>query len=355
MKIHVVQDNETLWTISQKYGVSLDAIIAANTQIANPDMIMPGMKIRIPGDSSSKQHQQQQQQSLPKKQQQVQQQQIQQPQPSQKDKKQWLPNIKEDDDKKWESLKKEMPSLPLTFHTKEPIIPPKEPKFPPKEQKLPPKDKTYEMEALWQQQDTYLKPAPSMKQPKEPKTFKTDNLPSTPTPQTPSYNLPATPTPSYSQSVTETPKPTSQTSPTSYQPSQAQPQLAMQQPHVHQPIYQSDGCGPQGNNQVMWPQHQQTPNMHYPGCPPNPYDYMSQNLSPYGHGGWNPNMMTGLQQPTQSFGSPSANPGQMMPMQGYGSMNPMASPYSMNQPYYQQPYSSAPNLNDCGCGSRDEQ
>ncbi|GAE92590.1 YRBA protein [Gracilibacillus boraciitolerans JCM 21714] len=117
MKIHVVQKDETLWKIAQKYGVSLDEVIKANSQISNPDMIMPGMKIKIPTASDNKK-----QQVSPgnKKQQQV------APSTDKKDKQelkpqnQILPSIEEDEEKKWEPLKKEMPALPIHFNKQQP-------------------------------------------------------------------------------------------------------------------------------------------------------------------------------------------------------------------------------------------
>ncbi|WP_153736635.1 SafA/ExsA family spore coat assembly protein [Aquibacillus halophilus] len=51
MKIHVVQRGETLWEISQKYGVDFEELKAMNTHLSNPDMIMPGMKIKVPTTS----------------------------------------------------------------------------------------------------------------------------------------------------------------------------------------------------------------------------------------------------------------------------------------------------------------
>lgn len=48
MKIHVVQKGETLWKIAQKYGVDFEQVKQLNTQLSNPDMVMPGMKIKIP-------------------------------------------------------------------------------------------------------------------------------------------------------------------------------------------------------------------------------------------------------------------------------------------------------------------
>lgn len=51
MRIHIVQKGDILFDIAKKYGVSLDAIISLNPQLSSPDMIMPGMKIKIPTDS----------------------------------------------------------------------------------------------------------------------------------------------------------------------------------------------------------------------------------------------------------------------------------------------------------------
>ena len=44
-----VVSGDTLWDIAQAKGVSLEALIAANPQIANPDLIYPGDRITIPG------------------------------------------------------------------------------------------------------------------------------------------------------------------------------------------------------------------------------------------------------------------------------------------------------------------
>ncbi len=48
MKIHVVRKGDTLYEISQKYGVDMDVLLAANPQIEDPDVLMIGQKIRIP-------------------------------------------------------------------------------------------------------------------------------------------------------------------------------------------------------------------------------------------------------------------------------------------------------------------
>lgn len=45
---YTVQNNDTLYLIAQKYGVSLGSLIQTNPQIANPDVIWQGMGIRIP-------------------------------------------------------------------------------------------------------------------------------------------------------------------------------------------------------------------------------------------------------------------------------------------------------------------
>ncbi|MGM8364700.1 SafA/ExsA family spore coat assembly protein [Virgibacillus sp. W0181] len=53
MKIHIVQKGDTLWEISKEYGVDFEELKQTNSHISSPDMIMPGMKIKIP--SSTKQ------------------------------------------------------------------------------------------------------------------------------------------------------------------------------------------------------------------------------------------------------------------------------------------------------------
>ncbi|PYE44424.1 LysM peptidoglycan-binding domain-containing protein [Paenibacillus barcinonensis] len=48
MKIHMVKKGDTLYLLSQKYNVALDTLIAANPQIADPDKLDIGMKVKIP-------------------------------------------------------------------------------------------------------------------------------------------------------------------------------------------------------------------------------------------------------------------------------------------------------------------
>ncbi|MEC5422054.1 SafA/ExsA family spore coat assembly protein [Virgibacillus sp. C22-A2] len=51
MRIHIVQKGDTLWEISKKYGVDFEQVKQLNSHLSSPDMIMPGMKIKIPGSS----------------------------------------------------------------------------------------------------------------------------------------------------------------------------------------------------------------------------------------------------------------------------------------------------------------
>ncbi|PRS44151.1 hypothetical protein C6W19_00005, partial [Bacillus sp. RJGP41] len=53
MKIHIVQKGDTLWKLAKKYGVSFEELKKVNAQLSNPDMMMPGMKIKIPGTSGA--------------------------------------------------------------------------------------------------------------------------------------------------------------------------------------------------------------------------------------------------------------------------------------------------------------
>jgi len=50
---YTVRRGDTLWDIARAHGVSLPALIAANPQIANPDLILPGQQIHLPGGARS--------------------------------------------------------------------------------------------------------------------------------------------------------------------------------------------------------------------------------------------------------------------------------------------------------------
>lgn len=56
MKIHIVQKGDTLWKIAKQYNVDFEQLKRLNTQLSNPEMIMPGMKIKIPSQSSPAKH-----------------------------------------------------------------------------------------------------------------------------------------------------------------------------------------------------------------------------------------------------------------------------------------------------------
>ena len=51
MKIHIVQQGDTLWKIAKKYNVDFEQLKSMNTHLSDPDYIMPGMKIKIPSES----------------------------------------------------------------------------------------------------------------------------------------------------------------------------------------------------------------------------------------------------------------------------------------------------------------
>lgn len=46
--IYTVQPGDTMFLIAQRFGVSLDALIAANPQLPNPGLIFPGQQICVP-------------------------------------------------------------------------------------------------------------------------------------------------------------------------------------------------------------------------------------------------------------------------------------------------------------------
>lgn len=47
-RTYIVKKGDTLWGIAKRYGVTLSALIAANPQIKNPNLIYPGNEVRIP-------------------------------------------------------------------------------------------------------------------------------------------------------------------------------------------------------------------------------------------------------------------------------------------------------------------
>jgi uncharacterized YkwD family protein/spore coat assembly protein SafA len=49
---YTVSGQDTMWTISQKTRVSLASLIQANPQVANPNIIWPGMRLNIPNSSA---------------------------------------------------------------------------------------------------------------------------------------------------------------------------------------------------------------------------------------------------------------------------------------------------------------
>ena len=46
---HTVRRGDTLWAVARQTGVSLRALIAANPQIENPNLIIPGQTVHLPG------------------------------------------------------------------------------------------------------------------------------------------------------------------------------------------------------------------------------------------------------------------------------------------------------------------
>src|SRR5699024_8675693 len=51
LKIHIVQKGDTLWEIAKKYNVDFEEMKQINSQLSSPDMIMPGMKVKIPSST----------------------------------------------------------------------------------------------------------------------------------------------------------------------------------------------------------------------------------------------------------------------------------------------------------------
>jgi spore coat assembly protein SafA len=50
-KVYIVKPGDSLWTIAQKFNTSVDAILKANPEIKDPNLIYPGQRIIIPSVS----------------------------------------------------------------------------------------------------------------------------------------------------------------------------------------------------------------------------------------------------------------------------------------------------------------
>ncbi|PEL10187.1 LysM domain-containing protein, partial [Bacillus sp. AFS017336] len=48
MRIHIVLKGDTLKSIAQKYNTEYEELVKLNAQLSNPNMIYPGMKIKVP-------------------------------------------------------------------------------------------------------------------------------------------------------------------------------------------------------------------------------------------------------------------------------------------------------------------
>src|SRR5690625_811821 len=106
LKIHIVRKGDTLWEIAKQYGVDFEELKKSNPQLSSPDMIMPGMKIKIPSGTKSVKKET----AMPKE--------TKVPVPKKETAKK-APIIKEDDHEKPKEVKMEIPKKHV------PTIPPK--------------------------------------------------------------------------------------------------------------------------------------------------------------------------------------------------------------------------------------
>ena len=113
MKIHIVQKGDTLWNLAKKYGVSFEEVKQLNAQLADPDQIMPGMKIKIPTNTKQVQKQPTNDKTM---------------HPYKDTTKKAQPVIQEDDVKKTIPTKKQMPEKMMMKHEKM-MMKPEKPKM----------------------------------------------------------------------------------------------------------------------------------------------------------------------------------------------------------------------------------
>ncbi|GAB3050307.1 SafA/ExsA family spore coat assembly protein [Virgibacillus ainsalahensis] len=113
MKIHIVQKGDTLWEISKSYGVDFEQVKELNSHLSSPDMIMPGMKIKIPASSKTVKKESMPIKEAPKKE-------VKQPYKDMSPKP--MPVLEEDDKEKPKAVKPEMPVQPLPQMPIQPIM-----------------------------------------------------------------------------------------------------------------------------------------------------------------------------------------------------------------------------------------
>lgn len=291
LKIHIVQKDETLWKIAQKYGVSLDELIANNTHISNPDQIMPGMKIKIPytkhshSDKSNKKEK------------------------KHKPKQTTMPPVQEDEQINYAPLEKEMPALPMHFY------PQTQPQLP--SQSLPNISHEDDWDKMEYEKETSYPKAMDGQYKGEKHHMKPQQMHPMP------YPAPQSPSMEHSQHV---PSPCHQ------------PQ---HMPHFHGMHHAPAGCQPNhfhmGSGQHPYSNHMA------PYGYGNPQAPMQQPMMPNNVAGAQqmmPNYAAGAQ---QMMPPPGMNPGMSPPgMQQY------------QQPAYSSPYHQQ-NFGDCGCGGPREE
>ncbi|WP_285851328.1 SafA/ExsA family spore coat assembly protein [Sporosarcina aquimarina] len=54
VNVHIVVKGDTLWKIARQYGISFEELKKVNAHLANPDYIVPGMKIFLPEGKGTK-------------------------------------------------------------------------------------------------------------------------------------------------------------------------------------------------------------------------------------------------------------------------------------------------------------
>lgn len=306
MKIHIVQQGDTLWKLAKKYDVDFEQLKAVNNHLSNPDVIMPGMKIKIPtGGVPVKKQTIKKEQPVQVKEQpiQVKEQPIQmKEQPKAKE----MPLPKKEEVKVPEEIKKPEPIIqqPIAQPPQQPIT---------QEQYLQNMNMNFNI----------YKPVPPPKQPKVPEP------PKMPVKETPKV---------------EKPKPMVPPPPEPPKKEMPMPSMPIQQPIAQPAPMQPQGCYPVSG--IM------------PGCsynmPPVVQPYQAQPFQPY--------QQQPMMPPTQAYGYPQGSCGTpapmpyvqgypAMPMQGYQQpplqqMQPPMQPMPYNVPQMQQPWPQNANLDD---------
>ncbi|WP_367618515.1 SafA/ExsA family spore coat assembly protein [Shouchella clausii] len=263
MRIHIVQKGDTLWKLAEKYEVDYEHLKEANPNLTNPEMLMPGMKVKVPAGSVAVRKEQKKTtpkaKEVDKKPQKAKEQSVKPPK---------KPELKESEKTQAANV---APAPPYYAQTQQGVAkPPEYPPLPPKPPCTPCQENAYQgfaPQANMYQQSYAPNQQLYSQQMNQPQSFE------------PQANQPQSYQPQANQPQSYQPQ--------SYQPQANQPQSY--QPQSYQPqanqsqLYQSQSYQPQANQPQLYQSQSYQPQANQPQ-PYQPQTYQPQANQPQAYG-----------------------------------------------------------------------